>query len=362
MKLSHACFKYLLIKINCCKFVKNDIMAGRSVVIGEQRFTTGDRVICSLDLGKSNQYDSINGLPFEGVVHVYSKNLFWVCHNMPNAIGNKAANLHGYTYSFHSEVLNGVMTTKGISLSPNPIGVSEVKTDYKIKSFLLKDNPHIFNLFNLDLEVIDKKSTISSADEGFVEITNPYGKKVKIKLARLIRKLIVAYNKIVNGKFKKLDESDAFLEKLHNDWVSSHKELEFKIKKGKELLEGYTGSNYHKKGNLRSCMTNNFSGLKLYTENPEQVNIMIFYLEDMIVGRCILWKRKEDGVWCHDRVYSSFDWIRPSLFQILKANKHPNIWRTKEKCHVVVDSPITVLPYLDTMKLVNKTTRSLRAR
>ena len=100
-------------------------------------------------------------------------------------------------------------------------------------------------------------------------------------------------------------------------------------------------------------MTNCYTDLQFYKDNPEQINIMIFYFEEQICGRCLLWKDENDK-WYHDRVYSSFDWLRPAFREILNEKGFENIHGVVKKCIIKLDKvDQTKYPYFDTFRYMN---------
>lgn len=198
----------------------------------------------------------------------------------------------------------------------------------------------------------------------------------EIKVGRAVRALIKAagitdvldkdYEAFVNS-FK------ATIDKL-NDKFSY-----FDIIKGGDIHYWYQYANYYeRKGTLgSSCMASaRPSWLEIYTNNPEQVSLVIFKSQDdtdKIVGRALLWTLT-DGKKFLDRIYA----INDSDVQLFRDYAKENDWYSKSQNNSGSDnqaySPedgttvrlnLTVklsqksynnYPYLDTLKYLNENT------
>ena len=146
------------------------------------------------------------------------------------------------------------------------------------------------------------------------------------------------------------------IEKLHNKWISYNIDIKFEIVTGKDILKGYTKKNYTKDQHFESCMTDKHNFLKLYTENPNQISLMIFYLNHDICGRCIIWKC-DDGEKYHDRVYFSHDWLRPAILSTIERNSIKSI--TSNKSVTLDKISFDWYPFLDSFSYGNTKEKKL---
>jgi len=224
----------------------------------------------------------------------------------------------------------------------------------KLNTFINRHYAKYSFLFNVRLGILDLYDRITESKEkednkqGYVVLHSKERKKIlRIKLGRLFRKLINEYNKKIGPITQVLPVNDELIEKLHNGWVSFNTEVYGTLVSGKDILKGYTQDNYAKKGHLHSCMTNQFDRLKLYTENPKQINLMIFYYQEEVCGRCLVW-RGDDGKLYYDRIYFAFDWVANSIYEILKKDSIQNAKNSRIKITLDKYEVGTTHPYLDT--------------
>lgn len=280
-------------------------------------YSTGDNILFSL-----------KGSPFfKGKIYVENEKEFFICHNIKDYEGNVSPNRQSQKYSWAVD-----LDDNNISLEPSDalLLLHEIKD---IEPFRIISYPRLTHflqnsfpnhpLFNLKLGILDKYDRITESEEqGFVDLhSKERGKKLSIKLGRLLRKIIVKYNDVVkNTKNNGIQLNDELIEKLHNKWVSYNLGVEYEIVKGDDILKGYTSKHYTKDKKIVSCMTDKFDFLKIYTSNPKQINLIIFYLNHDVCGRCLIWNC-DDGKTYHDRIYCSHDWIKPAIDNILKNNK-----------------------------------------
>ena len=161
-------------------------------------------------------------------------------------------------------------------------------------------------------EVIAKKimdGSISQSDVNFIYDTEPYSLKSKARSDAKIAKLV---NQIFPGKY-----SEKEVEEFTNTFKNLKKqENEFELVKGQDIVKWYNRENYvEESGDLgNSCMryARCSSYFKIYTENPEEVSLLI--LKDAegekILGRALVWKIRIDieGVeYYMDRIYAIDD-------------------------------------------------------
>jgi len=161
-------------------------------------------------------------------------------------------------------------------------------------------------------EVLAKKimdGSISQSDVNFIYDNEPYSLKSKARSDAKIAKLV---NQIFPGKY-----SEKEVEEFTNTFKNLKKqENEFELVKGKDIVKWYNRETYvDESGDLgNSCMryARCSSYFKIYTENPEEVSMLI--LKDAegekILGRSLVWKIEIDieGVeYYMDRIYAIDD-------------------------------------------------------
>ena len=81
---------------------------------------------------------------------------------------------------------------------------------------------------------------------------------------------------------------------MHNKFVTfqSNDNCLITFLSGEKILEGYNRKNYYGEdgGTLhKSCMTNKFNFLNLYTHNPNQIKLAVIYINDKVAARCFVW-------------------------------------------------------------------------
>ena len=317
-------------------------------------FSMGDNILFRL-----------KGLPFiKGKIYVDSNNRFYLCNNEQTLIGSPAPNLFGYSHSWAIVLKpDGTVnepTDRDLCILPliDGLEVFNLKINSKLIEFMYSDYRNLLDLFYLNIEPINKFAEIKSSDDGFVELIamkNGAEVSTKIKLGRFIRSLVNNYNEVFNKKLNNIELTDVIVEKIHNEWKSFSSLISYKIVKGQDILDiAYSSTKYHKKGHLKSCMTDMGHHLHMYRDNTEQINAMVFYLDGFVCGRVILWKCTDDK-WYHDRVYSSFDFARPSITAILRELGYGCLFQASAKHVVKLDKIIYErYPYLDSLKHIDK--------
>jgi len=306
-------------------------------------YVTGDDVMVSL---RGSEF-------FKAKIFALDTKEFFICHNTKDYEGNISPNRLGQKYSWVVE-----LNENNVSIEPadrlvllhyaDGIETFKIMLYPKLTHFIHAAFP-TYPLFELKLDILDSYDRITEAKEqGFIELhSKDRGKKLKIKLGRLLRKLIVKYNTVMkNSKNAQILLNDELIEKLHNKWISYNVGVDFEIVKGQEILKGYTSKFYCKDKKITSCMSDKFDYLKLYTENPNQIGLVIFYLNHEICGRCITWKC-DDGKTYHDRVYYSHDWIKPAIDTTLLQN---DLRPLPQNSNVTLDKAYPkYYPYVDSM-------------
>jgi hypothetical protein len=324
----------------------------RQIEIKENIFTNGDEVTVIADYDSNVFYGKIN-IPEEG-------NKYYICHNERRYNGDVADEMFfgfAYSYSFQINEDTETIILHRVKLEKLYDDVDRV-IKRGVKNFICSVNYNIYSLFNVKLGVIDRYDSITQSEQqGFIDLhSSTRNKKMSIKLGRLIGKLGIAFNEAIskNPKNKPYKIKDELIEKIHNQWMSVNADgLKYEILTGKDILKGYTKANYASGwGTLHnSCMGDKHDFLKIYTENPDKISLLVFYDKvetDKICGRCLLWKC-DDGVTYHDRVYYIQDWFEHVLLNLCKKLGYEKVFGSKIEAKVTLDNlDFRKYPYLDT--------------
>ena len=285
---------------------------------GANTFKHGEEVMVSL---KNSDF-------FKAKLYIESPKTFYICHNENEYNGQAAPNKLGCLVSWVISLNDNnesTQTHEKLYIYHNfDAKMIKMAIDHKVEHFMSHSFKNI-PLLELKLGIIDMYDSITDSKElGFVDLhSSQRNKKLTIKLGRLLRKLIVAFNSSIEGsKNKPILLNDELIETLHNKWMSYNLDIEHEILEGEDLLKGYTSSNYTKDYYFDSCMSDRHNFLKMYTENPNQIGLMVFYLNKEICGRCLIWNC-DDGKTYHDRIYSSYDWITPAIERVLNKKEIP---------------------------------------
>lgn len=269
----------------------------------------GDRITCKIKNIEINDA-VIHFEPDYGII-----NRAWICHNLTDFDGDRSPRRHGYNYSWHFHV-NGLDTSDGVS-NIKPLLNFKFKDDVSISidllTFIKLNQLECFlPLFNGKLvDSFDEYNKYEiSKNLGFIILKNDR-KSIEIKLGRFIRQSAIKFNEIEPEREIKI--TDQLIEKLHNKFVTfqSNDNCLITFLSGEKILEGYNRKNYYGEdgGTLhKSCMTNKFNFLNLYTHNPNQIKLAVIYINDKVAARCFVWTTI-DGKQYSDRVYYRFDWM-----------------------------------------------------
>ena len=323
-------------------------------------FTHGSNVLLQLD----------DCTPFNGTICIENNNRFFVCHDNPEFDGSDSPVKfkHKYSWVFTTDN-NGALKQERRSVKITPVTPEVVqekvspkfealKIEYSLalSGFIDTNFKDLQFLFKLKLGILDPYDRITDEKDGFVELhSKERKKKLKIKLGRLLRKLITSYNKMLpektaEKKRQPIELKDELIEEIHNKWTSFNTDVSFVLAKGEEVLQGYSSKNYLKSGNLTSCMTDRFNDLKLYTKNPDQINLMIFYFQGQVCGRTIIWNC-DDGKSYHDRVYSAKDSLTPAINDLIKKSGFKNAKTSGKLKATLKKADFANYPYLDTFRV-----------
>ena len=210
-------------------------------------------------------------------------------------------------------------------------------TQFKKALSILKKSAETNYPDNLTLyDYIDKKlsdGSVSQSDINTFYNDSDWGIKDKSRNSTGIGRLV---NQIFPGKYTSKEVED-FVNSFKN--VNKPGENELKLVKGQDIKKYYLYTNYaEESGDLgNSCMryTRCQEYLDIYTQNPNQVQLLVYLNEeDKVLGRALLWvlnDEKSDDIegaeYFLDRIYGIDDSIK-KLFQD-HAETQGWAWRTK---------------------------------
>jgi len=212
----------------------------------------------------------------------------------------------------------------------------------------------------------------------YEKVENPWENgRVKIKIGRFVKKFLTEFS------VKNFSVDDKLIEKFVNIYKSyfSRDISKLKIVEGDDILKYYLEDNYYtsngnKNGSLwNSCMRqrerNKF--MKLYSENPDKVKMLVFFSDDdKVRARALLWygvkdhKNPDAEYKFMDRIYFYYDhdvnffkdWAKENGYltkmdQSAKSQMYfiENGVAVAKSLYVVLDkSDFSYYPYLDTFK------------
>lgn len=224
--------------------------------------------------------------------------------------------------------INGIeISTELLSFLRYSRNVSIPTIGYIFSSILLNVSN---NDTNNCLKHFSKVKKIHSLDDGYLLIND----NQEIKLGRFLSKIAKSYyRKNYDGKSTSQQIEQCI--DIYKSWYKLTK-LKFKFLKGSDILKGYDRENYTNSdyGMLHSsCMNNKFDYLKLYTENPDKVNLLVLVDEDdKIYGRALVWRLDNKKYHFMDRVYGANNYIN-NIFNEY-ATKHKMAYRSNEHSYV----------------------------
>lgn len=293
-------------------------------------YKSGDRVTCTIkgNLIKDALIHIINSGDSDFEYEISTTRAF-ICHNDPECAGSSSPVMYGYRYSwaFHMNQ-DGRLTDDVRDLRPEINGIERKEKyhmDIEIQHFLnFNQLENLFPLFRYKFGIFDEFESYEVGEgDGCIKLKNDR-KSVEIKLSRFVRQMALKLNEFAatHKYISKLDVSDKFIEMIHNKFVSYQKDSSQMINflSGEDILKGYTRANYLDKdgGTLhKSCMVDRHDYLKIYTQNPNQVELAVVYIEDKIAARCFVWTAT-DGKKYSDRVYFRHDWLENLMKEKLR--------------------------------------------
>jgi hypothetical protein len=318
--------------------------------IGVYSYSSGDMVTC-----KIKNYRISGRIYFNDN---YEANRFWICHDNPECAGDRSPNRFEYEFSWTFYVGENGDTHDDVSeLAPAISGISlkqEVSIDDNLRCFInIVPNYNLLSLFNAKPGIFDDYVNYYTSNvEGNIIIeTKPRdifkAKKVEIKLSRFIRQIT---NKIADKSTNFVNLSDKEVEDIYNKFVSyqngSIAQIEYLV--GENITEGYNSDNYLMGNSTlhKSCMSNLFEAMGIYTKNPEQVKLAVIKFDGKIGARSLVWKTIDGGVY-HDRIYYAQDWMKSLMQSILNRNGITHIKNENFKVVQLKEWKFKQNPYID---------------
>lgn len=228
------------------------------------------------------------------------------------------------------------------------------------------------------IDITDKNDTISFLPATKVQNSTISGYKQsgrnEIKVGRFVRTLTTLNLNNFTITDKQI-ENFVNIYKAMIDRLKNRTKL-FSIVNGEDIAKFYKSENYSRNedGNLTgslagSCMNDDMSYLKLYTDNPEVVSMVILRNEknnDLIDGRALLWKLENPkGKIFLDRIYTTKDSDVNLFLDYAKSNgwlyKKSQSWGNNVEGADFISTTLKVekyreYPYLDTLKYFNPET------
>lgn len=185
--------------------------------------------------------------------------------------------------------------------------------DCRIQYFFNSNNE--INLKRV-FELFSKKFTyLREGEDGYVY----YGKNGKSK---------IKYGKLIKYIQKFYYNSDDYVNENIEEFVDmykirfSMKDFRVSILNGKSILHGYNPQYFETNTGMlgNSCMNCRYSYLKLYTNNPNKIYMLVITNNaGKILSRCLLWRLKKQNNFFLDRVYALDNHIRQAVIDLAKC-------------------------------------------
>lgn len=327
------------------------------IKIGNFTFYPGQAISCNIE-----------GDYTEGRIHIEGDRL-WICHDNRQHDGDESPDRWGHSFSWTFRVLVSSRLSDGVSdLTPlyDDVLFKEFNIDSKLKDNLSKflKTRTIHLLFYSNVKPFEIYTSAQLSDNtGFITLLGaskrPDGtecaKKTEIKFSRFCKKVSDAVSKLSGNK---IFQDDQEIEKVYNNFVAIQEGSFYKLEivSGEDINRGYTGDNYASQsvGTLyKSCMTDKFDLLNIYTKNPNQVQLAILSSPNGIEARCIIWSTsKSEKIF--DRVYYTHEWCEKILADKLKEMSYLCVNEELSKRYfidvVLENYEFEKYPYIDNFK------------
>lgn len=291
---------------------------------------------------------------------------YYVCHDDENYNGSVLPNLLGRSFSWvFYEYTDSFYKARGVKYS-DEVSIYEgelkdIEYSSKLEEFINLEDIKLFQLFEIKKGVFENYDRIDIKNDNLLILTNSNtNRNLEIKIGRFLKTLIDEnLTQEPQHSFFPFKISDYSLEEITNKFKAFNNGENSKVElvKGKDILIGYTKSNYYlDKGTLSgSCMTNKHSYLELYTNNPN-IELAIYYINNKVVARCLVWEI--EGVKYYDKIYSIYDWANSSLSSSLKKLGIENISAYDDLVFKLENLP-EYYPYVDTLHYLDSANKLL---
>lgn len=329
-------------------------------------YKSGDKIIAKID------NDFIYGKLFISKNKHGNATKNYICHNYEFKSGTRSPDMLGFNYSwtFHlNSCDDGTFElSDGVILLGHDTGnIRKIKIGNKLSDFFKGQNfPTIYLEKDLFFKEYDEFDI--SDKNGMIKLTGSakkFGitvgrKSMELKLGRFLTTYQKEVKELMNID---LEYGIQDIEKIHNYYLSyqSGKHLSVEVVSGEKILEGYKRDNYiFSKSSLGgSCMTDQLDFLKIYTQNPDTIQMVIVKMYDKIAGRALLFKTK-CGKTVIERAYICDEWVNSKFAEIQKKNGYH---RPNDNMEVDVNiKDIELWPYLDTFYFMVKSEDNTKAR
>lgn len=322
------------------------------IKIGNFTFYPGQAISCSIE-----------GDFIEGHIHIEDGRL-WICHDNRSHDGDESPERWGHRYSWTFNVTTSGRLSDAVSdLTPlDGVEFKDFTIDSKLKDTLARflKTKTIHLLFYSNVKPFEIYNSAQLSDKtGFITLLGaskrPDGtectKKTDIKFSRFCKKVSDALE-------NKIFQDDQEVEKVYNNFVAIQEGSFYKLEivSGEDIKRGYTSANYASLscGTLhKSCMTEKFDFLDIYTKNPNQVQLAILSSPNGIEARCIIWSTsKSEKIF--DRVYYTHEWCEKILADKLKEMSYLCVNEELSKRYfidvVLENYEFEKYPYIDNFK------------
>lgn len=328
-------------------------------------------------------FATISGELVFGKLYIENSTRCYVCHNVPNKSGTTSPDLLGFSYSwyFHKYSYKGEDGKDLLSDTVVLLGTDDSESG--LRKFVVHDKLNDF-LYNQKIPTafLERDNIFKEYDEfsysdttGMIKMTGnsmKFGiikgrKSIEIKFGRFLTAYQNDIKKIMDGKYDlKLGIQD--IENKHNNYLSYQKGdyVKVEIVSGEKLLDAYKRENYaiNKSSLAGSCMTDQLEFLKVYSQNPDTVQMLVVKMFDKVAGRALLFKTK-CGKTIMERAYICDEWVNNKISEIFKEGKYERPFGASgdEKFEINLNiEGINAWPYLDSFYFMVKNKENTRAR
>lgn len=180
----------------------------------------------------------------------------------------------------------------------------------------------------------------------FMELLSPFFNnrfRVSAKPIKVLRLLLKLHEKqlaILGDLFEQ------FVKKINSDITN------VTLVNGEAIRNCYNESNYYNKGGSlgESCMR--YDGcrhfLNIYVENPNQIQLAVYYINGKVAGRCLIWDNKY-----YDRIYYNNDAVWQTMIRWAEVNNLIPAYRSNTHIEIKLDkTKFNHYPYMDSFRFI----------